>query len=173
MLHRQRDEPPQHVLERAAERLGGGGLLEHREGRAREEQREAVLGRTPLPQHTEVELERVEQQHHRRLALLRPAPPLLRHRRALLAALLRLGRSGEGRVRQRLGRQLLRLAHEPRLEEGGEAEQLTPLGKLVVRAAHRVDRTLAHERRAFERLADHLLRALAGLGAERAKVAHS
>ena len=54
-----------------------------------------------------------------------------------------------------------------------EAGQLTPLGKLVVRAAHRVDRTLAHERRAFERLADHLLRALAGLGAERAKVAHS
>ena len=114
----------------------------------------------------------MEQQQRRRLALFRPAPALLGRRRALLAALFGLGRSGEGRARQRLGRQLLRLAHEPRLEEGGEAEQLTPLGKLVVRAAHRVDRTLAHARRAFERLTDDLLRAVAGLGAERAKVAH-
>ena len=66
----------------------------------------------------------------------------------------------------------LHLSHEPRLEEGGEAEQLAPLGQLVVRTAHRVDRALGRARRAFESLANDLLGAVAGLGAERAKVAH-
>ena len=136
---RQREEPPQRLAQRRRRALECRGLLEHSGGGGGVKVDKRLVGGAVPPERAQVQLRRLEQLHHHRLAHL--CPVQLGHALGHLGALLRrllAAAAGRGR-RAGLARSggLLRLLYQPRGEKGRLLERLPHLSQLSVRRERR------------------------------------